>query len=123
MKRKESFHLMAVPQEFTPAVLEAGGRFLKMKNKQLKAKVLQLIQQKGAQDALIHILDPTQHRSYEMLGEDHVEDMSICNTVFEQNRAEGFHIFKGNPKLANCQECVKILKSMNKKIDSYPPLF
>ncbi len=112
-KRKESFHLMAVPQDFTPTVLEAGGRFLKMKSKQLKAKVLQLIQQKGTSEALIHILDPTQHRDYEMLGEEHVEDMSICNTVFEQNREDGYHIFKGNPKLATCPECLKVLKQKN----------
>ncbi|MBF0277691.1 MAG: hypothetical protein HQM13_07875 [SAR324 cluster bacterium] len=112
-KRKESFHLMAVPKEFTPAVLEAGGRFLKMKNKQLKAKVLKLIQQNSTPEPMVHILDPSQHRSYEMLGEDHEEDMSICNTVFEQNREGGYRIFQGSPRLANCEDCVKVLKQKN----------
>lgn len=112
-KPKITYHLMAVPRDFTAEVLAAGGRFLKMKNKQLQAKVLQLIQLKDAREPTVHILDPSQHRTYEMLGEEYIEDISICKTVFEQNRGEGYRIFKGSPKLTNCKQCIKILKQKN----------
>ncbi len=112
-QQKETFHLMAVPKHFTSQVLQEGGRFLQMKNKQLRKKILKLVQQNGALEQLVHILEPSQQRTYEMLGEEYVEDMSICKTVFEQNREGGYRIFKGNPGAVTCKECKKILKQKN----------
>ncbi|MBF0288507.1 MAG: hypothetical protein HQM14_11880 [SAR324 cluster bacterium] len=112
-KQKETFHLMAVPKHFTSQVIQEGGRFLQMKNKQLQKKILKLIQQNGELDQAIHILDPHQQRTYEVLGEEYIEDMSICKTVFEQNREGGYRVFKGGSGVVTCKECKKILKQKN----------
>ena len=109
-KSKASFHLMAVPRQFTPQVLAAGGRFLKMKDKALSAKMLKLIQLKDPAYPMIHILDSSQHRVYEVWGEEHIEEVSICNAVFNKNRGSGYRIFKGKPQLTSCKECLKILE-------------
>lgn len=108
-KSKATFHLMAVPRKFTPQVLAAGGRFLKMKEKQLQAKTLKLIQLKDPAHPIIHILDPSQHRVFEVWGEQHVEEISICHAVFDKNRGSGYRVFKGKPELTSCKECLKIL--------------
>lgn len=112
-KKPSSYHLMAVPKHFTSEVLEAGGRFMKMKNKRYATQTLTLVTEESTMGTVTHILDPSQHRSYEMLGEDYIEDMTLCNTVFEHNRGSDFQIFKGSVDLADCKECKKVLRRIN----------
>ena len=107
-KEEESFHLMAVPRSFTPHVLKAGGRFMKLKERQwVQADTLSLISQIDSPDGLVHILAPGTHRSYELLGEEFIEDMSICKTTFEQGRDRGYEIRGGLADEVNCPECRK----------------
>ena len=65
MKKKETFHLMAVPRSFTTEVLKAGGRLMKLKNKSLDLNNLTLIQWKNKKDAANCILVPGQTKQYE----------------------------------------------------------
>ena len=102
---------MAVPRHFTEDVLKAGGRFMKLKSpKKLDPQNLQLLQWKKSPDPTIHILHPGQHRSYEMMGKQYVEDMSLCSAIFEQSRGGGYQVFKGMLEQVSCAECRKKLK-------------
>ncbi|MGK5094618.1 hypothetical protein WDW89_21715 [Deltaproteobacteria bacterium TL4] len=106
--KKESFHLMAVPRNFTQEVLKAGGKFMKLKDQQWTDPLnLQLLQWNNSPDTMIHILNASQQRSYEMLGQNYVEDMSLCRVIFEQSRAEGYSIYTGSIEQVTCEECLK----------------
>jgi len=113
MKKKETFHLMAVPRHIAKTVLKSGGRFLRLKGKWWKnTSRFELIQQEDAQDDLIHILDPEQYRSYEMLGEDIEENLSLCKTVFVHKETQNYRTFTGDWKQSNCEECQTILQRL-----------
>ncbi|MBF0351811.1 MAG: hypothetical protein HQM11_12330 [SAR324 cluster bacterium] len=112
MENKETFHLMAVPRHFTQEVIDAGGKFMRIKSNRLDPDQLQLIQWNNTPEPMIHILDPSQHRDYEMLGSLHEEDLSLCKAVFEQSRGEGYHTFEGNIEQVGCAECrIKLFKT------------
>lgn len=114
MGKKETFHLMAVPRNFTQAVLEAGGHFLKLKNKKwADSEHLTLVQYKNIQDAVIHILDIGTQKSYGMMGEEYVEDISLCENVFIENRGDGYRTFPGSIEQVNCKECKKKFRKLN----------
>ncbi len=112
-EKKETFHLMAVPRHATAYVLEAGGRFMRLKNKQWAEPELSLIQQQESPSSMVCILDPKEHRTYEMLGREYTEDMSLCKTVYEQNRDGGYRIFQGDKSVVTCKDCLKILRRKN----------
>lgn len=109
--KTESYHLMSVPRSFVTKVLQNGGKLLQLKSNQWKSvNELQLLQSAKDASDQICIREPNQQTKYEVMGQEYVEDIALCNSVFIQNNTQTYHIFTGTIDLMTCEECKRTLE-------------